>query len=49
MPIDDKMTVNERRKYLKVMRPRYGRAGRAERSVLFTEMEAVTSWPAPIV
>jgi hypothetical protein len=28
MPIDDKMSVNERRKYLKLVAPRYAKAGR---------------------
>ena len=42
MPIDDRMTVNERRKYLKLMSPRYAKAGRTERGGLLSEMEAVT-------
>jgi hypothetical protein len=42
MPIDDKMSVNERRKYLKLVAPRYAKAGRVERSALLTEMRAVT-------
>ena len=42
MPIDEKMTVNERRKYLKLMDPRYRKARRVERSALLTEMETVT-------
>ena len=42
MPTDDKMTVNERRKYLRLMSPRYGKADRAGRGGLLTEMEAVT-------
>jgi hypothetical protein len=42
MPIDDKMSVNERRKYLKLVAPRYAKAGRVERSALLTEMGAVT-------
>lgn len=42
MPIDDRMTVNERRKYLKLVVPRYARAGRVERGALLTEMAAVT-------
>ena len=36
------MTVDERRKYLRVVVPRYARAGRSERSALLTEMAAVT-------
>ena len=39
---DDAMTIDERRKYLKRMRPRYERAGREGRSALLNEMEAVT-------
>ncbi|MFQ5861278.1 MAG: integrase [Dehalococcoidia bacterium] len=42
MPSDEKMSVDERRKYLRLVAPRYRRAGRAERSGLLTEMEAVT-------
>lgn len=42
MPTEDHMTLNERRKYLKVMKPRYQAAGRAERGSLLTEMEHVT-------
>jgi len=36
------MTVDERRKYLKLVVPRYARARRAERSTLLAEMAAVT-------
>jgi len=42
MPSDDKMSVDERRKYLKLVMPRYTKARRVERSALLTEMEAVT-------
>src|SRR4030067_757834 len=42
MPTDERMTINERRMYLKVMRPRYQKAGRKEKQHLLTEMEAVT-------
>lgn len=42
MPSDDKMSIDERRKYLKVVAARYAKAGRAERSGLLTEMAAVT-------
>jgi hypothetical protein len=42
MPIDEKMSVNERRKYLKLVAPRYAKAGRVERGALLTEMAAVT-------
>ena len=42
MPSDDAMSVDERRKYLKLVAPRYAKAGRAERSALVTEMAAVT-------
>jgi len=40
--MDDEMTIDERRKYLKRMRPRYERADRAGRSPLLSEMEQVT-------
>jgi len=39
---DDRMSIDERRKYLKLVAPRYRGAGRGERSRLLTEMEAVT-------
>jgi hypothetical protein len=42
MPTEDQMTVNERRKYLKLMRPRYQKANRGEQSDLLSEMEQVT-------
>lgn len=42
MTIEEKMTVDERRKYLNRMRPRYGCANRRERGRLLDEMEAVT-------
>ncbi len=42
MPSDDKMSVDERRKYLRLVAPRYAKAGRAEHSALLTEMRAVT-------
>lgn len=42
MPIDDRMTVNERRKYLKLMTLRYAGADRGKRGVLLTEMAMVT-------
>lgn len=42
MPTEDQMTVNERRKYLKLMKPRYQKASRSEQSDLLTEMEQVT-------
>src|SRR3954453_13899803 len=42
MPTEDQMTLNERRKCLKVMKPCYEAAGRAERGRLFTEMKHVT-------
>ena len=42
VPIDERMSVDERRKYLKVVAPRYTNAGRSERSGLLTEMSAVT-------
>ena len=42
MPNEDRMTVGERRKYLKLVAPRYAKARRGERSGLLTEMVAVT-------
>ncbi len=42
MPIDDKMTVDERRKYLKRMSPRYAKGDRREQGELLSEMAAVT-------
>lgn len=40
--VEDEMTLNERRKYLKKMWPRYAQADRSGRNGLLTEMEAVT-------
>jgi len=42
MQAEKPMTVNERRKYLKLMRPRYQAADRKGQGVLLTEMEQVT-------
>jgi len=42
MPSEEQMTVSERRKYLKVMKARYGRAKREERGRLLSEMGEVT-------
>ena len=42
MPSDGKMSVDERRKYLKLVAPRYAKARRGQRSALLTEMAAVT-------
>jgi len=42
MPTEDEMTLDERRKYLKRMKPRYLKAKRRERSQLISEMEQVT-------
>lgn len=42
MPTEEQMTINERRKYVKLMKPRYQQARRAERSRLLTEMQEVT-------
>ncbi len=42
MPTEDEMSVNERRKYLKRMKPLYVQAKKAERSRLLTEMEQVS-------
>jgi hypothetical protein len=42
MSSDDRMSIDERRKYLKLVAPRYVQAGRTERSRLLTEIAAVT-------
>jgi len=42
MSTEDKMTVDERRKYLRTMRKRYVEANRKERGQLLDEMQAVT-------
>ena len=42
MPDEQKMSIDERRKYLKLVAPRYARAGRRERGELLTEMSEVT-------
>ncbi len=39
---DEKMSINERRKYLKVVAPRYKKADREDRGQLLTEMGEVT-------
>jgi hypothetical protein len=42
MPDDEKMSLDERRKYLKLVSPRYKKAGKGERGRLLGEMEQVT-------
>jgi len=42
MPIEEKMTVDDRRNYLGRMKRRYQTAGRRERGLLLDEMEKVT-------
>jgi hypothetical protein len=42
MSTEEKMNINERRKYLRRMRSRYTKAGRKERGRLLDEMEAMT-------
>jgi hypothetical protein len=42
MPNDEKMSIDERRKYLKLVAQRYAKAGRRECSELLTEMGEVT-------
>ncbi len=42
MPDKEKMSVDERRKYLRLVAPRYVRAKRAERGQMLTEMGEVT-------
>ena len=41
MSIEDSMTIDERRKYLRMMQKRYQRADRKERGRLLDEMEAI--------
>jgi hypothetical protein len=42
MPDEDKMTIDERYKYLRITQKRYVRASRKERSQMLDEMEQVT-------
>ncbi len=42
MPNEEKMTINERRKYLRLIKKRYAKASKLERGRLLDEMEAVT-------
>jgi len=42
MPDEDKMTIDERYKYLRIKQKRYCRASRGERSQMLDEMEQVT-------
>src|SRR5437868_8120418 len=42
MPTSDEMTIDERRKYVKLMAARYRKAKRKERSELLSEMEQVS-------
>jgi hypothetical protein len=42
MSAEDKMTIDERRKYLRKMKKRYKRANRKERGRLLDEMQAIT-------
>jgi hypothetical protein len=42
MSTEDKMSIDERRKYLRQMKKRYEKAGRKEKGQLLDEMEAVT-------
>ena len=42
MSIDDTMTIDERRKYLRMMQKRYVQADRKERGRLLDEMEVIT-------
>jgi hypothetical protein len=42
MPADIRMTIDERRTYLRIMRIRYAGAGKVERGQLLNEMEVVT-------
>jgi hypothetical protein len=42
MPNEEKMTLNERRKYLRLIKKRYLKANKFERGRLLDEMEAIT-------
>src|SRR5579885_1180396 len=42
MQTEDEMTINERRKYLKRMKPLYVKANKAERGKLLDQMQEVT-------
>jgi len=42
MPDEEKMTIDERYKYLRIKHKPYGRASRKERSRMLDEMEQVT-------
>ena len=47
MPNEEKMTINERRKYLRLIKKRYLKASKLERGRLPDEMEAV--WMTDVV
>ena len=42
MPNEEKMSINERRKYLRLIKKRYLKASKFERGRLLDEMEAIT-------
>ena len=42
MPNKEKMTIDERRKYLRLIKKRYLKASKLERGKLLDEMEAIT-------
>jgi len=42
MSNEDKMTINERRKYLRMVKKRYNKADKADRGRLLDEMESIT-------
>ena len=44
MSTDEKMTVDERRKYVRMMKVRYAKAGRKEMGRLLDEREAITGY-----
>ena len=44
MSTDEKMTVDERRKYVRMMKVRYAKASRKEKGRLLDEMEAITGY-----
>ncbi len=42
MPDEERMTLNERKKYLRLIKKRYLKANKFERGCLLDEMEAIT-------
>ena len=48
MSDEDKMTINERRKYLRMVRKRYLKADKVNRGILLDEMEAIIGYTAKV-